>query len=161
MMKSVNFSPQLRHVGTAVLAAVLAASVSCIPRSTQNESGASEKESKGSGPTVRIPSDPGVKMSPDSSNLVRSATLPLFNLERAGQLIGSAKEAMEVASGGTVDFEGWAVDESAKLRASGVNIVIDGKHYPAKYGISRIDVASHFKVSDYAYSGFACSIPAS
>lgn len=159
-MKSVSFSSRLRHVGTAVLAAVLAASVSCIPRSNQNESRASQEESKGSGVQSRLPPDPGVKMSPDSSNLARSGAGPLFYLDKAaGRLLQSPKEVVEVTSAGNVDFEGWAVDEVAKASAGGVNIVIEGTHYPAYYGIVRLDVLNVFKVPDYAYSGFVCSIP--
>jgi hypothetical protein len=104
---------------------------------------------------------PGIRISPDSSNLPHCAAVPLFNLERAGGLIRSPEEPVEVALHDALDFTGWAVDQAAQSHAGGVNIVIDGTHYPAIYGTSRADVARHFGVGGYAFSGFTCSIPAS
>lgn len=151
---------RLHMFGAAVLAAVIASTVACIPRGSTNENAATEKDSNPSVGSLAIPADPGRTMSPDSSKLALVAGVPLFNLEKVGRLV-EPSAVVEFAASDTIDFEGWAVDSFAKNRAGGVNIVINGKHYPAKYGISRLDVASHFKVGDYAYSGFSCSVPAS
>jgi glycosyltransferase involved in cell wall biosynthesis len=54
---------------------------------------------------------------------------------------------------------GWAVDREAKDTAGAVYVTIDGERYPAHYSSDRKDVADHFGVSQYRYSGFEALIP--
>jgi hypothetical protein len=54
---------------------------------------------------------------------------------------------------------GWAVDRDAKDTSGGVYIEIDGTLYSAHYGSDRKDVADHFGVPQYRYSGFEAVIP--
>lgn len=62
---------------------------------------------------------------------------------------------------GFIIIRGWAVDAAARKAAKGVYLDIDGKLYPAFYGISRKDIAERFKVPSYRYSGFERAIPVS
>jgi hypothetical protein len=56
---------------------------------------------------------------------------------------------------------GWAVDAKHENAAGGVYVDIDGKLFPAFYGIGRQDVANSLGVSSYRYSGFERAIPTS
>jgi len=56
---------------------------------------------------------------------------------------------------------GWAVDDRVHLTAGGVEINIDGKLYPATYGLDRPDVAKAYNIPAYGFSGFTASIPVS
>jgi hypothetical protein len=138
-----------------LLGLALAYQFSCIPQT--KSTGGSSDQTKG-GPALNLPPDPGILVSPDSTGLTRLPNQPLFNLERVYKIIEGPRSTVEVPIDAAVAFEGWAVDSDAHSRAGGVNVVVDGKHYPARYGISRFDVASHFAVADYAYSGFSCSV---
>jgi hypothetical protein len=50
--------------------------------------------------------------------------------------------------------KGWAVDNHAKDVAGGVYIDVDGKLYPANYGMDRKDVAELFNDPSFRYSGY-------
>ncbi len=54
----------------------------------------------------------------------------------------------------SVKVTGWAVDAEAKDAAGGVYIVIDGKPFPAFYGMSKKEAAERLEVPAYEYSGF-------
>jgi hypothetical protein len=60
-----------------------------------------------------------------------------------------------------VTVRGWAVDARAKEAAGGVYIDVDGKLYPAYYGLARGDVAQVFEEEAYHYTGFEGSMRAS
>jgi hypothetical protein len=49
---------------------------------------------------------------------------------------------------------GWCVDQAAKRPAGGVYLILDGRPYPAFYGLPRTDVARFFKTSRYRKTGF-------
>jgi len=54
---------------------------------------------------------------------------------------------------------GWAVDHNARDLAGGVYVKVDEKPYAAYYGSDRKDVADHFGIPQYRYSGFEAVIP--
>jgi len=54
---------------------------------------------------------------------------------------------------------GWAVDSAVKRPASKVFIDIDGKLYPAKYGLARPDVVGALKIPELEKTGFTAAIP--
>lgn len=60
-----------------------------------------------------------------------------------------------------VRVAGWAVDTEAKKAAGGVYINIDGKVFPAFYGIKTNGLAKRFDVPAYQNSGFRRAIPIS
>jgi phosphoglycerol transferase len=55
---------------------------------------------------------------------------------------------------------GWAIWQQTKTRPAGVDLAVDGRLFPAFYGLERIDVANHYGISEYRYSGFRASVPA-
>lgn len=69
-------------------------------------------------------------------------------LEKGCEIIYPYREENFIA------ISGWAVDSEAKDVASGVYIKVDGKFYPAYYGIDRKDVADHYQNNNYRYSGY-------
>jgi len=56
-------------------------------------------------------------------------------------------------------ISGWAVDERSKLPAGSVEVNIDGKLFPATYGLDRPDVAKSYDIPAYRFSGFQTMIP--
>lgn len=83
-----------------------------------------------------------------------------YNLEKLSDIIEPiAKSDVSLSAGKDLAVMGWAVDVVAGSPAAGVNIVIDGKHFPMSYGASRMDVSKHFNVEGFHYSGFSGSIP--
>jgi hypothetical protein len=53
---------------------------------------------------------------------------------------------------------GWAVDQTAKDTAGGVEIVIDDAPFVTKYGKVRPDVANAFAVPAYADAGYSIEL---
>ena len=49
---------------------------------------------------------------------------------------------------------GWCIDQVASSAAGGVYFLIDGRAYPAFYGVKRNDVASFFHRDAYAHAGY-------
>ena len=78
--------------------------------------------------------------------------VPIYNKQRPLPIIkiGRKKDLL---------ITGWAVDDRAKLPAGGVEVNIDGKLYPAIYGLDRPDVAKACEIPAYRMSGFKASIP--
>jgi len=62
--------------------------------------------------------------------------------------------------GNMLIVNGWAVDNKAREVANAVVIAIDGRDFPARYGIERRDVAESMSTPSYQYSGFEARIPA-
>jgi hypothetical protein len=54
---------------------------------------------------------------------------------------------------------GWAFDSANNNVAGGVQLRIDGKVFPAYYGLSRRDVADRFKNPRLEFSGFSACLP--
>lgn len=96
-----------------------------------------------------------------SQNLVKRQGGPLWNLESVGPVNNAwAQKSFDLPSHGELTLIGWAVDQQAKAPAGGVDIVIDGVPYAAKYGKSRPDVAVSFGVPAYSNSGYAFDLMA-
>jgi hypothetical protein len=95
-----------------------------------------------------------------SSRLTKANGAPLYVLERIGEVWSPLIKQPVPVPAGPVTFWGWAVDETQKNSAAGVDILIDGKPFGADYGIERGDVANFFKVPAYKDSGFKLTVPA-
>ena len=71
-----------------------------------------------------------------------------------------ASNEVRAAAAQGLRVEGWAVDSLANAPASGVEIVVDGVAYEARYGLERRDVSEYFDRPAYIPSGFALDLPA-
>ena len=127
-----------------VLAVSLALTICCGPRPTN-----------GPGDVVSaIPNGP-------SAHLARIEGPPLGWVEKVGDVLRpGGGRAIPISLAGQFVVLGWAVDRTGKAAAGGVDVVIDGKAYPAEYGTVRPDVAEYFKTPACAPSGFKFSVAA-
>ena len=86
-----------------------------------------------------------------------------YTIDTIGNVTISNKQrplpVIEIAGKKNLLITGWAVDDRAKLLAGGVEVNIDGKLYPAIYGLDRPDVAKACEIPAYRMSGFNASIP--
>jgi hypothetical protein len=90
-----------------------------------------------------------------SQDLKKNPTAPFYNFDSLGSVNYPAVQKDIRVSGDTdMAVSGWALDESKKSTAGGVDVVLDQVPHNAHYGLERSDVASHFKRPDYAGSGF-------
>lgn len=93
-----------------------------------------------------------------SQNLARSAaaaTVASCVLDNIGQVSNpAAQKSVQVPGDTAFGMTGWAIDEVNKSTAGGVDEVIDGAPYSARYGTERADVAAHFNQPNYRNSGF-------
>jgi hypothetical protein len=55
---------------------------------------------------------------------------------------------------------GWCIDAVSRRPAGGLYLILDGRPYPAFYGLTRTDVARFFKTSRYRKTGFVRAIRA-
>ena len=100
------------------------------------------------------PLAPGV-----TPNLTRSELTTLCIVDNIGPVGDPAKQkSVQVSGDKTFGITGWAVDESKKTVAGGVDVVIDQTPYSAHYGSERKDVAGHFNQPAYTASGFELMI---
>ncbi len=101
---------------------------------------------------------------PDLSDLL-SIKCPssriIFSIDIINNLIIKQQRQTLNLHGDSITVTGWAVDGNRKTDAGGVYIDIDGRLFPASYGLNRPDVAKAFSNSSYQYSGFECVIPVS
>jgi hypothetical protein len=90
-----------------------------------------------------------------SQNLTKRSTPPFYNFDSLGPISYPAvQKSNQVSRDTEVSVTGWALDESKKGTAGGVDVVIDQVPYSAQYGDPRKDVADHFSRPDYVNSGF-------
>jgi hypothetical protein len=134
-------SARSKSLPAIVLLAVVV-SISC---------GKKDVEGTGSAPAAAPPPLPaGI-----SKNLTKSTTAPFYNFDSLGPISFPAVQKSNQLSGDAeVSVTGWALDESKKGTAGGVDVVIDQVPYSAQYGDPRKDVAEHFNRPDYVNSGF-------
>jgi hypothetical protein len=93
---------------------------------------------------------------------VASPTLSGIDSLSTGATISQENHSIIVPKEGSfIKLIGWAVDTNNESAAGGVYIDIDGKLFPAFYGIDRQEVADYFGISSYRYSGFERAIPLS
>jgi hypothetical protein len=62
---------------------------------------------------------------------------------------------------GYVKVTGWAVDKRSESAAGGVYVTVDGRPFPAFYGLGTNEVADRFGKPAYERAGFARSLPVS
>jgi len=133
-------------LGGIVLAACIILAASCGSKSTTDSESAPAPVLNADGATTNLPHLSGP---------------PKYFLDRLGAVvIPSTAKAVPISSTDQVAGMGWAADGPAQLLAGGVDIVIDGKAYAAKYGAPRPDVAKFLKVPAYTACGFSFSFPA-
>lgn len=88
-------------------------------------------------------------------NLTLSQTAPQYTFDSLGPINYPELQKSNQVSGDTnIIVSGWALDKAANTTAGGVDVVLDQTPYRARYGISRGDVADHFKRPDYINCGF-------
>jgi hypothetical protein len=104
------------------------------------------------GATASAPLSEGLSKRPEAAG---------FFLDHAGAAADprSRQPAVTPADQPAV-FDGFAFDAVAKLPARGVDVVVDGKAYPAAYGAARPDVARYFKAPALINVGFKATLPA-
>lgn len=138
-------------IGFSVVSLLLAVSSACIPKSDNSPASSSQPSS--------------AKMSRSSAGLASlGPRSDGYNIETVGDVTQPTPEVtVTFPLDRNLDIAGWAVDLQNKVAPGGVDLVIDGKHYPATYALSRPDVVQHFKnhniPGSYETSGFTCSIP--
>jgi hypothetical protein len=97
-----------------------------------------------------------------TGQLRKNATPPAYNLEQ----VGTDKRAWEkpgftVRAGEPVQISGWAVDGPAKAAAQGVEVMLGGVPFEARYGIDRPDVGVHFGSASCSKAGYSLEIAGS
>ena len=69
------------------------------------------------------------------------------------------KPPQPLTPGAPLLVDGFGFDAAAKLPAKGMDVVIDGKAFGARYGHARGDVATYFKTPALAKTGFRVVLP--
>jgi hypothetical protein len=104
-----------------------------------------------------------VKVQPNgaSAALPPAKGTPRLSVDKIGEVVDPlGKPPVVIPAGGDIVMSGFAIDEPAHVLASGVDIVIDELPFTAHYHLDRPDVATYFKMPDYAKSGFQFTMPA-
>jgi hypothetical protein len=84
----------------------------------------------------------------------------LYHIDVVGPVANPYGKVVSAFASRTFEVVGWAVDLPRKLPVNGVDIVIDGRRYAARYGASRPDVAAYLQAAIYDPSGFDLSLAA-
>ena len=115
------------------------------------------KEGGGAAPPSSAPPSPlppGI-----SQNLTRDSAKPSYNFDSLGTIRYPAVQKSNEISAATANvITGWALNQTEKGTAGGVDVVIDQVPYNAHYGSARTDVADHFKCPDCTNSGFQLNL---
>jgi len=102
-------------------------------------------------------------LNPQELALVPGSTL--FHVDRVdGGLLSELTSPIVVntKTQNVITISGWAVDANSGSPAGGVFINVDDRmDIQAYYGVERPDVAEHFGISGYRFSGFSVAFPAS
>ena len=95
-----------------------------------------------------------------SQNLTKSTKPAMVRLDRFGTVTNPApQKPFQIAADSSPLIMGWAIDETAKKLAGGIEVVLDQNPYIARTGVSRTDVAEYYKQPDYTLSGFELTLP--
>lgn len=95
-----------------------------------------------------------------SAGLAKRAEPAGFFLDHVGQAVDPrGHPPAETAAAAPILLDGFAFDPTAKTPAKGVDLVVDGKTYGAKYGAARQDVANFFKAPGLVNVGFTTTLP--
>lgn len=83
-----------------------------------------------------------------------------ISVDFAGELHGvrAPGNVLAIRESAQFDVEGWAFDRAEHARCEGLAIVVDGRAFPALYGVDRSDVAAS-RGAEYRYSGFRGVLP--
>ncbi|HEX3365915.1 hypothetical protein [Phenylobacterium sp.] len=96
-----------------------------------------------------------------SAGLTKRAETAGFFLDHIGQSVDPrGKPPAVTAADAPILLDGFGFDPVAKAPAKGVDVVIDGKTYGAKYGAARQDVGNFFKNPALVNVGFTTTLPA-
>ena len=98
-----------------------------------------------------------------TDHMQRTNAAASFWVDHAGATqnpFADGRSSVRLAERDTITVDGWAIDEPHGNVAAGVEVVIDGTPYRAKYDIPRGDVATAKGSPAYTTSGFTVSFPA-
>jgi hypothetical protein len=96
-----------------------------------------------------------------SAGLAKRPEMAGFFVDHIGQSVDPRGRPPAVtAAAGPILLDGFGFDPVAKAPGKGVDLVVDGKAYGAKYGAARQDVASYFKTPGLVNVGFTTTLPA-
>jgi hypothetical protein len=107
-------------------------------------------------------SGPQTQGLPPLSDLSPVASTASFGMVVTGDGVSQRDRSIVVAEEGSfIKLTGWAVDDENESTAGGVYVDIDGRLFPAFYGMERQDVADALGAPSYRYSGFERALPIS
>jgi hypothetical protein len=70
------------------------------------------------------------------------------------------KKSISARAGTAITLQGWAVDATALRAGKGALAFVDGRLVASgPYGADRPDVAQHFKIPEFRFSGFHIDVP--
>jgi hypothetical protein len=96
-----------------------------------------------------------------SEGLHKRDEYPGFYLDKVGSASDPVVHKPAVTSGeAPIELAGFGFDPVAKAPAKGVDVVIDGKAYPTKYGAKRPDVARYMKNPALEPVAYTMTLPA-
>ena len=94
-----------------------------------------------------------------TQDLKRNTAQPFYTFDSLGPVNYPAiQKSIQIAADTEFAISGWALDESKKSTAGGVDVVLDQVPHSARYGMERPDVASHFNRTDYTNCGFQLNV---
>lgn len=108
---------------------------------------------------------PAAAAAPAAAATLLSEGLPLkpgypgFYLDHVGTAADPLNKPAIVDGREALVFDGFGFDPDAKTPAKGVDVEIDGRLYPAAYGIARADVADFHKNPALVPVGFKMTLP--
>jgi hypothetical protein len=96
--------------------------------------------------------------SPATGTMAMCDGQPVIGIDRIGHTTAPFATPPHLERSEEFKVSGWAVDQQAGKRATGVDILVDHTPFQTIYGTDRSDVASHFKEPDYLQTGFVAAI---
>jgi len=137
------------HSLLSIVVLAVAVTVSC---GTKDPATSAENHPAAAPPPVPLPA--GV-----TQDLKRNTAQPFYNFDSLGPVNYPAiQKSIQIAADTEFAISGWALDESKKSTAGGVDVVLDQVPHSARYGTERPDVASHFNRPDYTNCGFQLNV---
>ncbi len=97
---------------------------------------------------------------PASAALVKRPGMPGFYLDHVGKVLDPMNNPAVVPADEPLVLGGFGFDMEAKVPAKAVDVVIDGKPWPTRYGAPRQDVAVFYKTPGLVAVGFSTTLPA-
>jgi hypothetical protein len=97
-------------------------------------------------------------MPPTSAGLPPCAAATLASVDRIAETTAPFGPYVPIGRASSFRVVGWAVDQSAKTVASGLDVVVNGAAFPAFYGFERPDVVASLRSPAFFASGFVADI---